>query len=263
MMSRLFTAALAVVMLFPVIAYAQTSASGQPVLQKRAVREEPPEENLAIAVLRKEVESVNWEDEVSFEYVIEWLKSQGDINVVPNWKALSLAAVEQETGVRLSLKRVMVAEVLNEVIEQLSEAGEIRYRASGNTIRISTKDDFDRKMHLRVYDVTDILTEVVDFYDSPEIDLEQQQQSGGQGAQQGTPVFSSSGSGNDDRTDEDGERLRKRMEDLVALIEDVIDPLSWDYNGGKGTVRFHKRTLIVSNSIEVHEQIAGFFEEFR
>ncbi|UCF32912.1 MAG: hypothetical protein JSV78_11335 [Phycisphaerales bacterium] len=261
MTSRLFTAVLAVAMVFPVVAFAQTSPSGQPVLEKRAVREEPPDENLAITVLRREVEGVDWPD-ASFEYVVDWLKDQGDINVVVNWPALTLAAVEKESVVELSLKRVKVADVLNEAIRQLGEGGEVLYRASKNTIRISTKEDFDRKMHLRVYDVTDILIEVTDFYDSPEIDLEQQQQSGGQGAQQGTPVFSSSGSGNDDQTDEDGERLRKRMEDLVALIEEVIDPLSWDYNGGKGTVRFHKRTLIVSNSIEVHEQIAGFFEEF-
>jgi hypothetical protein len=262
MKSRLFTVILAVIMVFPVVAFAQTSPSARPDLGPRAVREEPPDENVAVAVLRKEVESVDWPD-ASFEYVVEWLREQGDINVVVNWRALNLAAVEKESMVELSLKRVKVADVLNEAIEQLGEAGEVRYRASGNTIRISTKEDFDRKMHLRVYDVTDILIEIPDFYDAPEIDLEQQQQSGGQGAQQGTPVFSSSGSGNDEQTDEDGERLKKRMEDLVTLIEDVIDPLSWDYAGGKGTIRFHKRSLIVNNSIEVHEQIAGFFEQFK
>jgi len=43
------------------------------------------------------------------------------------------------------------------------------------------------------------------------------------------------------------------------VIEDSIEPESWDVLGGRGTIRSYNRTLVVRNSVEVHEQIVGFF----
>ncbi len=258
MRNRLLMGVVAIVLTAPLTVWGQVSASARPGSADRAVKSAAPDKNSAVRLLRKQVtDPIDW-NEVSFEYVIDWLKEQGDVSIVVNWNALSMVAVEPESVATLALSRASVAEVLNEVIDQLSESGELRYRGKGNIIRISTEEDFNRKLELRVYDVTDILVEISDFFDAPEIDLEQQQQSGGQ-SQQGTPVFSG-GSGSDERDDEGGEELRERMEELVTLIVESIEPLSWDDVGGKGTLRFYNRVLVVRNSIEVHEQIAGFFE---
>jgi len=43
------------------------------------------------------------------------------------------------------------------------------------------------------------------------------------------------------------------------VIVDTIEPLSWDTYNGRGTIRTYNRMLIVRNSVEVHEQIAGAF----
>ena len=49
------------------------------------------------------------------------------------------------------------------------------------------------------------------------------------------------------------------MEDRRVGIEDSVEPGSWDVLGGRGTIRSYNRTLVIRNSVEVHEQIAGYF----
>jgi hypothetical protein len=131
----------------------------------------------------------------------------------------------------------------------------------GNTIRISTARDFDRKLYLRVYDGTDLLFKIPSFTDAPEIDLQQQQQSGGQGGGgQSQPVFTTTGgSGEDERGGEQDREIEERIKQLRELIEDSIEPDVWDINGGKATVRAFNKQLVIRAPIEVHEQIAGPF----
>ena len=199
--------------------------------------------------------------------MIEWLRDQGDANVVVNFNALEVVGVSSEATVRgLSLRGVKVADVLDEVLDQLVQQGgeEISYRGVGNTLRISTKQDFNRKLYMRFYDVTELLLRIPDSVDAPRVDLTQIQQSGGGGGGggggQGVPVFTQSGGGGTrDNREVTDEEVKRRMDDIRLVIEDSIEPESWDVLGGRGTIRSYNRTLVVRNSIEVHEQIAGFF----
>lgn len=214
-------------------------------------------------LLRKRVESVNW-DEVTFEEVIEWLEDESEdkVNVVPRWNALELEDVNRDRIVTLGLKNVTVAAVLTELLDQLSETGEVTFRGSGNILRISTRSDFNRKLELRIYDVTDVMSRNPDFSESaPEIDLQQQSggaQSGGGGSQ---PIFRSSGGQSSEELGQEGENdPEKILEDMITMIQEVVAPDTWEEAGGRGRIKgFNKRQLIVLNSVEVHEMIAGYF----
>ena len=217
-------------------------------------------------LLAKRIASVDWLD-MPFEEVIAWLRaeSEGQVNIIPRWGPLSVESVDRDTLVTLQLNSTMVAEVLNEVLAQLSEDGALRYQATGNKLKISTRTDFDRTMHVRIYDVTDILFRVPDFgKTAPIIDLQRTGGAGGAGGGGGgQSVFSGSSSGSDQ--DEAGEQaeqnLRERLEELRTLIEETIAPDTWDTGdiGGRGRIRIFNRALVVYNTIEVHEQIAGSF----
>jgi hypothetical protein len=256
-------------LLLPALAFAQSPGSDTPSASESASsqsREALSPKNAAIKLLRKEItDPISWED-VSFEFVLDWLREQGDANVVVNFNALEVVGVSREATVQgLALRDVKVADVLDEVLDQLVQQGgeEITYRGVGNTLRISTKQDFNRKLHMRFYDVTELLFRIPDSIDAPEIDLTQIQQQGGGGGGgggQGTPVFTEGGGGGgEDEREVTDEEVKRRMEDLQLVIEDSIEPESWDALGGRGTIRSYNRTLVVRNSIEVHEQIAGFF----
>jgi hypothetical protein len=231
----------------------------------------------AADLLRQRVASVNWKD-ATFEEVLDWVKTQGEgrVNVVPKWGALSIESVKNDSTVNLQLNTTTIADVLNEVLDQLSETGDLEYRAIGNKLTISTKQDFGRTMYVRVYDVGDLLFRVENFgQEAPKIDLQKTNRSSGSGGG-GQSVFSG-GSGSGGQQNQDTERLERENEErlikLRHLIEQTIAPETWDLSGGegggtqtqatggggRGRIRVLNTSLIVLNTIEVHEMIAGAF----
>lgn len=215
------------------------------------------------AFLRQRV-NVDW-DEMSFEEVVDWLRDEGSINVVPRWPALNAEGVERDTPVTLRLRDATVANVLEETLDQLSDSGTVRYRGVEGTMTISTKTDFERKLHLRVYDVTDLLIDVPNYgQDAPNIDLQQvAQTSGGQGGG-GQSIFSgSSGGGRDQSSNRDSEQIaeerQRRLDIMIDMIIQTIEFESWVDNGGRGSIIGYNQMLIIRNTIEVHEELAGAF----
>jgi len=220
--------------------------------------------NAVVKMLSRRVESVDW-SETTFEDVLEWLRDQSDgqVNIVPRWGPLGVEGVTPESLVTLKLSNTTVADVLNEVLEVLSEDGEVRYHGIDNTLRISTKQDFGRKMYVRVYDVADMLFRVPNFgQGAPQIDL-QKTQSGGQGGGGGQSVFSG-GQGGGREQDDSGEQADQRMEEQFTKLKDsiqkVVAPESWEGpGGGRGKIEIINRMMVVSNTIEVHEMLTGGF----
>jgi len=222
----------------------------------------------ALAMLRKRVETVDWQD-TPFEEVITWLKDEGGsaVNIVPRWAPLGVEGIDRDTLITLQLNNSTIGEVLAELLETLSEDGEIRFRAWGNTLRISTRGDFERKRFLRVYDATDIMLRTPDFgRGAPVIDL---QSAGGQsGGGSGRSVFSGSSGGQEEKTggQQAEQDLQERLERMAVLIRDVIGPGTWSQagsaggtGGGQNVIRVFNRSLIVYAPIEIHEQIGGPF----
>lgn len=245
--------------------------------------------NAAVALLRNRVELVDWLDK-PFEEVIKWLEdqSEGQVNVVVRWGPLGVESVSRDTFVSLRLTNTTVGDVLNETIRFISEDGEVTYHAFGNFLTISTKQDFGREMFVRVYDVTDLLMRVPDFGQSaPEIDLQTVgQNTGGRGGGGGgQSVFGGgSGGGGGEEEEEQGQQGEqetfRRLGELRNAILRTIHPETWEDvpqqtggpgggmsfgitpgvgGGGKGRIHIYNRSLIVYNTIEVHEAIIGEF----
>ncbi len=231
------------------------------------------------SLLRKRVDSIDWTDK-TFEEVLDWLRDQGEnrVNIVPKWGPLGVENVNRESPVSLQLNNTTVADVLNEALEQLSEDGEIRYRGIANKLTLSTRQDFERNFETRVYDATDLLFRVPDFGQSaPVIDLQKTNSSGGRGGGGGggQSVFGGgsggSQSGQDNESGQQAEQLiEQRLMRLRELIQRTIAPETWDVTGtggssppqtstGRGRIEIYGRSLVVRNTIEVHEAIAGAF----
>lgn len=235
-------------------------------------------------LLARRVDSVDWTDK-TLEEVLDWLRDQSDgrVNVIPKWKPLGVEGVTRESTVSLRLQQTTVAEILNEVLDQLSEEGEVTYQGTGNKFTLSTREDFGRKLQLRVYDATDILFRVPDFgRGAPQIDLQRASQSrgssgggGGGGGSQGVFGGAGGGSSNQEETStgqQAEQEIETRLQRLRDVIQRTIEPGSWDttgqqsaggsstsqtVGGGRGRIEIHNRALIVTNTIEVHEQLAG------
>lgn len=216
----------------------------------------------AKGLLRQRVAEVDW-DEATLEDVSDWLNEQAEekTNILFRWNALEAEGVDPDFLITLKIRRTTVAHVLSEVVDQLSPDGAVTFHGLDNFLIVSTKAEFGRKLPLRVYEVTDILFHVPDFGRSaPVVDLEKAARSKGGGGQS---IFSGSQSSSEDLEVEEQE-VEERLENLRALIQNVIEPDSWllDDGSGAGLGRiqlYDNRFLIVRNTVEVHEKLAGYF----
>lgn len=229
-------------------------------------------------LLQRSVDKVEWTD-ATFEEVVDWLRDQSEdrVNIIIRWSQLNAEGVDAEKPVTLSLRDTTVGVVLQEVVDQLSEDGQVRFRAIGDTLRISSKADFERKMETRVYNVSDLVIVPPDFGRSaPTIDLEQAARQGGSsggGGGGGQSVFGGGSSGGSEDLEEEEDEIKERLQELRDAIRNSIARDTWgaDFGGqgqssfqptgsGNGRIEiFNNRSFIITNTIEVHEEIAGYF----
>jgi len=212
-------------------------------------------EGPALEVLRSPIEDIRWDD-APFEEVIEWLRGQGRINVLVRWAALMDEGVNESSLVSLHLSDATVADVLREALAQVAYNDAAGFVALGNTIRISSRRELNADMIVRVYDIGDLIVDAPDFR-GPVVRVDQVGGSSGDTA----PILEGSDPGNDptERTPASAMEDRPGVAKAREIIEHTVEPQSWWAGGGKGTIRGFDRALVVRNSIEVHEMIAGRF----
>ena len=209
--------------------------------------------------LRTRVPEVEWDD-IPFGEVIEWLRDQGGINVVTRWNVLLEHGIEEDSPVSLRLKDSTIATILGEALAQLSEGEDLRYIGIGRTLTISTRTDLNRKLYVRTYPVNDLLFRIPDFTEAPEVNLEQGGGGGGGpggGSAQQNPFQGGGGGGGDDQ---DRRTRKERVEELIEVIKQTVEPESWRDAGGEGEIRsFNDSSLVVRASLDVHVLLGGSF----
>lgn len=274
MTKRILTVSLVVVLGGALSAFAQSGSGGPKTLGGRTlIPGDMANVRASLAtgsaksLLRMRVAEVDW-DESALEDVVEWLreKSEDKVNVLFRWTALQAEGIDRDTIITLRVRRQTVGDILTEVVDQMSPAGEVTFHGEKNNLIVSTKQDLNRKLYLRVYEVTDILFHVPDFGRSaPVVDLQQAARAGGRGGGGGggQSIFSGSQSSSEDLEEEEQE-VEERIEDLRALVQATVSPDSWllDDGSGAGLGRiqmYNNRFLIVRNTMEVHEQLVGYF----
>ncbi len=287
--SRMFCALPCAVLGFVAVAWGQqTPKLAEETEQSTVTTSEsaipvPPSSRATESLLRKRVEAIDWTDK-TFEEVLDWLRDSGDgrVNIVPKWGPLGVENVNRESLVTLQLNNTTVADVLNETLDQLSEDGEIRFRGIDNKLTISTRQDFERKFYVRIYNATDLLFRIPDFgQQAPIIDLQKSAGGrgggGGGGGSGGQSVFGGGSGGQSGNQDNESgqqaeQQIEQRLTKLKELIQRTIAPETWDLTGtqgssalppggagGRGRIEVYGRSLVISNTIEVHEEIAGAF----
>ena len=269
MTKRILTVSLGVVLGSALSGFAQTGSGGAKTLGGRTLlRGDMAKVRASLAtgsaksLLRMRVAEVDW-DEVALEDVVEWLreKSEDKVNILFRWNALQLEGVDRDTIITLRVRRQTVGGILSEVVDQMSPDGRVTFHGIENSLIVSTKQDLNRKLYLRVYEVTDILFHVPDFGRSaPVVDLKAAARAGKGGS--GQSIFSGSQSSSEDLEEEEQE-VEERIESLRSLVRATVSPDSWSLDGdgsGEGTIQLYdNRFLIVRNTMEVHEQLVGYF----
>jgi hypothetical protein len=259
------------------VAHAQSGAppSDTPTVEKS--KPDTARRVSAVAVLGACVPSAEYDDQ-ALKDVLREMADAARVNIVVRWNKLAVVGVEPSTPITLSVRNVRFGQLLQRVLQEAAgPEGDLAYQATEEMIVISSAQDINSKMIVRVYDVRDLyaLEEV-----SPSLETGQQvsyvasqQPSVGAGAAAQAPVIETIntgaelrfGPGGDDDEDRGEPRQLpyKSIEQLIEVITTTIEPQSWAVNGGKGTIREFNGLLVIRNSAFVHQQLAGSVSDER
>lgn len=253
---RTFTAVAAVLLFSSTMVLAQQPRANEakPVTSGKGI--------VTLPQLEQKIPEITFQD-VPFEQVMEYIADYSKMNVVVRWEALTNAGVSRDKSISLKVKNIKLSQVLWMVMNEAGGADvKLAYRASGNLLILSTADDLGKEMIVKVYDVADIIQRVQNFT-GPQIDVAQQQSGGSGGG--GQNVFSGGQQGNnnqqDDQQNQQGNAVRPELQQLITLITTTVEPDSWELNGGKGTIQGFKNSLVVRNTILVHQKLGGAIRE--
>ena len=169
-------------------------------------------------------------------------------------------------------------DIIESVIETISVDGEPctwQLRHAGFEISTKARLGIRSQQMLVTYPVLDIIQEVPDFNDPPNLNLG----GGGGGAGGGGSGGGlgggggfgggsggggsgggGGGAGGGGGTPDDlgGQSVEERLEELIELITTMVEPDAWARNGGSmATVRPWRRTLIIRAPRWVHRQLGG------
>lgn len=240
------------------------AALAQPPTRDRGVTTPRPTTPNTLRLLNQRIPEVSFDGE-AFEDVMEWLKEFTGMSVIVRWETLKEAGVGRDKPVTLKVKNLRLSQVLWMIMtEAAGTETKLAYRASGSVLILSTADDLNREIIVRVYDVSDLLLNVPDFANAPRMDPAQAMSQMGQGGQGGggggAQIWQTGQQGQNEQMGQ--VMMGAGMQELITLIKTTIEPDSWaDTGAGPGQIQAFGRMLVVSNTLLVHQQINGYIRE--
>jgi hypothetical protein len=212
--------------------------------------------------------------ELRFEAVtlgdaIDFLRDVSGANIAVNWKALDATGVSRDTQVNLHVSGITLRKALEMTLSEAAGGDALTFYVDEGVISITTRDLADHSMVTCVYPVEDLLMEIPDFTDAPQVTLDNTSSQGGGGG--GTALGQGGGGGqisttnnifgNSNSTNNQnrvvGTTKVQRAQDLISLIEAVVNPDIWKDNGGAATCTYFNGMLIVTAPRSVQEAIGG------
>lgn len=188
--------------------------------------------------------------------VYNFVRDVTGINLHVNWRALEEAGVSRDTTVNIHLRGISVRKLLDLIIAESGAGDRLTWYVDEGVVEVTTREVADRKTIVRVYPIDDLIMEIPDF-EGPTLDLSSATQGG---SRSGGGGGGSSASLLKDTNNEDRDQPRtkaQRVQALIDLITQTIQPDIWRVNGGTATIVYLHGSLIINAPRSVHEAIGG------
>lgn len=196
-----------------------------------------------------------------FEDVVRFLATVTNLNIDPDWESLASVGVEKDTLVTLRLSPVTANVALDRVLakvsrDQFAKAG---WAVNDGIVTIASDETLRKHRTLVIYNIQDLLFEIPNYRQVPQIDLNsvlQQSQGGGGGGQ--SPF---TGDQNQQQAPPD---RQVRIRQIVDIIQANVDFEGWKDNGGEtGALQELNGSLIITNTPKNHREIVGLLSKLR
>lgn len=200
--------------------------------------------------------------ENTLEEAVDFVREVAGVNVDVHWRSLEDIGVTRQTPVSLRLTDVPVKVVLDRIVAKTSDpvtpAG---WAVRDGVVTVASQSLLDRDTETLVYDVRDLLIEVPDFGNFPNVDLADViRATNSEDLSLASDPFSLEGEGGIRPTIND----RPRVEQIMGIIRQNIDFDSWQSNGGTvGSIQDLGGQLVITNTPDNHRQVAGLLSRLR
>jgi hypothetical protein len=207
--------------------------------------------------MTRQIPDVNFQDH-RLEDVVRFISEITGATIEPIWvDDRNVEGLEKDTLVTLQVKNVSALKLLEMVLEK-SEGDTAAY-SGGNgwqmtdwgTLEVGPKSLLARNTRLEVYPINDLLWEIPNYDEAPEIDLQSVLQSSQGGG--GQSPFT-----NTQQQDIDRRSLEERAEDIIDIVEALVEPEQWLSGGGTASIRYFQGNLLVKAPDFVHRQLGGY-----
>jgi hypothetical protein len=185
--------------------------------------------------------------------------------------------IDPEMPITLKLDQQPALVVVERVLEQCDDLEECTWQFRNGMFEVSTKERLGRPVarYLQYYPIQDLLFEVPNFDNAPDLNLGGGGQGGGQGGgggggggmggggMGGGGMGGGQGGGGQGGggQGQDAERMtqEERLEQLITIIQDFVEPDEWvDRGGDSSTIRAFQGVLIIRAPDFVHRQLGGY-----
>lgn len=199
----------------------------------------------------------------TIEDVLNFIATVTNLNVDVDWDSLAQIGIERDRQISLELREVPARVVLERVLEKaqpdaFSRAG---WAVNDGVLVVAADEALRRNTFIVIYDIRDLLFQIPDFEDAPELDLDQVLNQAGQGGGGGGggSVF-----GDTESEDPVGPTERELMDRILEIMQTNVDFQGWRDNGGDtGVVQELNGNLIITNTARNHRQIQSLLNQLR
>jgi len=197
------------------------------------------------------------------ESVFSFLAAVTNLNFDVDWDSLANIGIDRDSTVDLELNEVPARVILDRVLEKLSpdDFDRAGWAVQDGIVVIASDLDLRRRTFIVIYDVRDLIFDIPDYDNVPNLDIDDVLDQGGQGGGGGGGgIFDNPDGERDDPAAREAENLR----DLLEIIQTAVDFDGWRDNGGDtGIVQSLGGNLIVTNTARNHREINTLLRQLR
>ncbi len=200
--------------------------------------------------------------EMPLKDVIQYLQRETGIQFVLSLKKLEEASISSDTPITKNLKKVRLRTLLELMLKDL----ELTYIEKDGLLVITTPEDAESKLDVRVYDCRDLLAMPAPQV-PPAADRQPSRPAPMPASNAETPAARVEGcgsiAGGMSRRRVPETELERRTEELAVLVTSSVRQDSWDDYGGPGNIRGFNGLFVISQTRDVHEQVERVLDMLR
>ncbi|HZW09445.1 MAG TPA: hypothetical protein VFF69_06035, partial [Phycisphaerales bacterium] len=220
---------------------------------------ESPADRRVLSALDTTAMPVDFRDN-TLQQALDFFAQFTGLDMDVDWESLAEIGIDPETTVSLSLTKSNARTVLDRLLEKVSgdPLTQADWAVLDGMLQVASEDKIRRHTVLEIYDIRDLIFEVPNYDEAPEIDLQSVLQSSGGGGGGQSPF--------QQNQQQDIERLplEERIEQIKEIIYRNVDEESWPEGGGDtGAMYDLNGTLLIKNTPKNHREIRSLLSKLR